>query len=190
MIDTLVKNISTAKQLSVYKKYGLSKKEYCLVTMHRPSNVDELSGLKNIIKMLNKLSDHINVIFPIHPRTEKKMRQAGLTFNDSVLCIAPLSYIEFLSLLNYASIVLTDSGGVQEETTYLGVQCVTYRNNTERPVTIDVGTNHLAGCDVNNTLKVIQTILNDGGKTGKIPKNWDGKAGLRTIDYIRKVDFS
>ena len=137
--------------------------------------------------MLNKLSGTIQVIFPVHPRT-KKDESNGLSFNDSVLCIEPLSYIEFLSLLNYAFIVLTDSGGVQEETTYLGVQCVTFRENTERPVTIDVGTNHLANCNVNNTLKIIESILNGGEKKGKIPQKWDGNAGFRTIDYIRKIN--
>ena len=86
--------------------------------------------------------------------------------------------------------MLTDSGGVQEETTYLGVQCVTFRENTERPVTIDVGTNHLANCNVNNTLKIIESILNGGEKKGKIPQKWDGHAGRRTIDYIRKIDCS
>ena len=153
MIDTLLKNINKAKQLSVYKEYNLSKRKYCLVTMHRPSNVDSQSGLKNIVKMLNKLSCTINYFSQSIPRTKKKMKEEGLSFNDSVLCIEPLSYINFISLLNYAFIVLTDSGGVQEETTYLGVQCVTFRENTERPVTIDVGTNHLANCNVNNTLK-------------------------------------
>jgi UDP-N-acetylglucosamine 2-epimerase (non-hydrolysing) len=190
MIDTLLKNIDKAKQLSVYKEYNLSKRKYCLVTMHRPSNVDSQSGLKKIVKMLNELSRAIQVIFPVHPRTKKKMNQEGLSFNDSVLCIDPLSYIDFLSLLNYAFIVLTDSGGVQEETTYLGVQCVTFRENTERPVTIDVGTNHLANCNVNNTLKIIESILNGGEKKGKIPQKWDGHAGRRTIDYIRKIDLS
>ena len=168
MIDTLIKNISEAKKLSVYKRFNLSKRKYCLVTMHRPSNVDNHSELKNIIKMLNKLSSSIELIFPVHPRTKKKMSQEGLSFNDSVLCINPLSYIEFLSLL--------------------GVQCVTYRENTERPVTIDVGTNHLAGCDAHNTLKVIERIINGEKKKGKIPQKWDGHAGIRTIDYIRGLD--
>jgi UDP-N-acetylglucosamine 2-epimerase (non-hydrolysing) len=189
MIDTLSKNIFKAKSLKVCEKYGLLKNQYCLVTMHRPSNVDDLKGLKNIIKMLNDISSKIKVIFPIHPRTKKKIQTQSLSFNESVICIEPLPYLEFLSLMSDALIVLTDSGGVQEETTYLDVQCVTFRENTERPVTIEIGTNHLVGVDTVKTIETITKIIDGYKKSGALPKYWDGKAGQRTIQYLEKVNI-
>ena len=189
MIDTLSKNISKAKSLKVCEKYGLLKNQFCLVTMHRPSNVDNLKGLKNIIKMVNDISSKIKVIFPIHPRTKKKIETQSLSFNKSFICIEPLPYLEFLSLMSNSLFVLTDSGGVQEETTYLGVQCVTFRENTERPVTVELGTNHLVGIDTVYTIETITKIIDGNKKNGVLPKYWDGKAGNRIIKYLEKENI-
>ena len=126
-----------------WEALGLSKNNYCLVTLHRPSNVDDIDLLRRIVNNLNDISNEISIIFPIHPRTLNHLEKNKIILNESIKILKPLNYIKFLGLVAKAKLVITDSGGVQEETSYLGVQCITYRENTERPVTIDLGTNHL-----------------------------------------------
>ncbi len=184
MIDSLINYIDQAKKRKPWLNYGLTPKNYCLVTMHRPSNVDDEIKMISIIRLINQLSDKIKIIFPIHPRTAKLMKQCSECLSENVISTSPLSYLDFLGLMSSSRFVLTDSGGIQEESTYLEVQCVTLRENTERPITITEGTNHLAGTNTKNVLKIIDNILTGKNKKGSIPEKWDGKAGDRIVKII------
>ena len=186
MIDTLVELKPKINKNRFMNNYKLEKNGYCLVTMHRPSNVDNESQLKIICKMLNQLSKQINVVFPIHPRTLKKINFYNIKLSKSIFTTSPLSYINFMSLVSDALIVLTDSGGIQEETTFLGTNCVTIRNNTERPITIEEGTNYLVGNNPEKVMLKVKEIIKTGGKLGKIPLKWDGKTGARIVKIIEK----
>lgn len=184
MIDSLIRLLPSA---IVSPSYGLPD-QYALVTLHRPSNVDDSETLAGIIESLLEVSDSLDVVFPVHPRTRQRM--ATLRMNCANLhLLKPLPYIEFLSLQRRATVVITDSGGVQEETTYLGVPCLTMRNNTERPVTVDLGTNVLVGQNVDKLLSEVANICNGKGKVGKVPPLWDGCAGERIADVLCKVLF-
>lgn len=186
MIDSLKKLLPKAKKLNIPIKYGLVEYEYCLITLHRPSNVDNIESLKKLIDMLNSISKRLKLVFPIHPRTKSVLDNSNLKMDESVILLEPLPYIEFLSLMNKARVVITDSGGIQEETTYLGVQCITVRDNTERPITVDIGTNHLAGSMPSKVLQNLENILNGSIKKGQIPLKWDGKSSKRIIRVIQK----
>jgi UDP-N-acetylglucosamine 2-epimerase (non-hydrolysing) len=157
-----------------------------LVTLHRPSNVDEKDNIKSIVQLLKELSKKIKIVFPIHPRTiENFKKYEGLaSLNSKVVFTEPLGYIDFLCLQKNAQLVLTDSGGIQEESTFLGVQCVTMRENTERPITVEMGTNHLAGKEIKNVQTKILSILSGQRKHGKIPELWDGKAAERIVKCL------
>lgn len=189
MIDSLVyysnKTIGTEYLLS----YGLQKDEYIVMTMHRPSNVDNKEGLSSIIEILEDISSKRKVIFPIHPRTKNKLLELNLLDRinsiENVILTEPLAYLEFVSLMRNASCLLTDSGGVQEETTYLGIPCITFRKSTERPVTIDIGTNILiSDLNAKKTIAIVDQILQGLNKKTSIPKLWDGKAAFRIRDYL------
>ena len=197
MIDSLLrfKKLATLKIKSFEE---LKKKEYGLLTLHRPSNVDNKNTFKDISEALIEVSKKIPIIFPVHPRTQKKIEEFGfsnffqknLEFNHSqkkgVYIIPPLSYLEFLYLMDNAKLVLSDSGGIQEETTVLGIPCLTLRENTERPITIKEGTNILVGTNKNKIIKESFNILDGKGKTGKIPELWDGKASQRILNILLK----
>ena len=159
---------------------------YILVTMHRPSNVDFKEKLSDLIDMLNRLSEKRKIIFPVHPRTKKNMERFGLSnkISENLVITEPIGYLDFISLIKNAEVILTDSGGIQEESTYLGVQCVTLRTSTERPVTVEVGTNHLVGDNFAEAERVVNEILDGKKKTGKIPELWDGKAAERIVEII------
>lgn len=159
---------------------------YILVTMHRPSNVDFKDKLEELLKMLNRLAEKRKVIFPIHPRTKNNISKFGLNteYSNNLMITEPIGYLDFIGLVKNAEVILTDSGGIQEESTYLGVQCVTLRNSTERPITVDIGTNHLVGDDFNEAEKVVNEILAGKKKAGKIPELWDGKAAERIVQII------
>ncbi len=189
MIDSLTMIIPTLDNSELLKQYSLKKSHYIVVTLHRPSNVDQQQNLTEIVRYLNTLSEFEPVIFPVHPRTRKNLDQFGLLngLHDNIVLIEPLGYTEFLSLLRDAKLVITDSGGIQEETTYLGVQCITLRENTERPVTVSVGTNHLAGTDMKVVEGLTRDVLNGKKKQGKIPHLWDGKTSERIIKIISNV---
>ena len=186
MIDSLLRFISVAKKKSPWHKYGFSGKDYILVTLHRPSNVDSIHDLKKIIDMINEISNDIPILFPAHPRTKKNIDKFEIHTSKSVNIIDPLSYIEFLGLLSNAKLVLTDSGGIQEETTMLKTPCVTLRENTERPVTVEQGTNILAGTDPNFIIPIINNIMEGKNKKGLTPALWDGKSAERIADIISK----
>ena len=183
MIDTLMKLLPVAQQ--VVRQDDVFEKPYALVTLHRPSNVDEPSMLDRLIRTLTALSQDIRVVFPVHPRTRKRIEDiGGWNPGPNVRLVDPVGYIEFLALQMRASVVITDSGGIQEETTYLGVPCLTVRRNTERPVTASVGTNVLVGQDMDRLLSEARLILKGKGKRGRVPYLWDGCAARRIADVV------
>jgi UDP-N-acetylglucosamine 2-epimerase (non-hydrolysing) len=190
MIDTLVRLLPKAQErweTGALDKYA-EKKKYCLVTLHRPSNVDEADMLTQIFSALNSISQKIPVVFPIHPRTKARLPDLKIEISNSNLqLIEPLSYLDFLALQTQAAIIVTDSGGIQEETTYLGVPCLTVRQNTERPVTVTSGTNILVGQNMQHLKTEVERILSGNIKKGTIPPLWDGQAGQRIADIVSKV---
>jgi UDP-N-acetylglucosamine 2-epimerase (non-hydrolysing) len=184
MIDTLVRMLPIAE---AYVPEDVPSR-FALVTLHRPSNVDDLDWLKNMIGALEHISSDLTIIFPVHPRTRQRMNDAGLnSAGPAVRLTAPLPYLAFLALEQRATVVITDSGGIQEETTYLGVPCVTVRENTERPVTVEIGTNTLVGRDPHRIQEEVKRILLGGPKKGQIPPLWDGHAGRRIAKIIGNV---
>ena len=179
MIDTLIRLLPNIAQSEA------PKKRYALVTLHRPSNVDDPAELSRILEALNEIASEIEVIFPVHPRTRQMMRELATgKFAPNLRLVDPVGYLEFLGLQREASLVITDSGGVQEETTFLGVPCLTVRENTERPVTVTIGTNILVGRDMDLLKKEARNILEGRSKAGSIPPLWDGKAGERIADVL------
>ncbi len=186
MIDTLLRHKRAAAALKTRERHGLSKRDYVLVTLHRPSNVDSPDALSRIVRMLQDLSSTSDVVFPAHPRTIAKLSQAGLSgsLGGRLRLIDPQPYLEFISLVSDAAAVLTDSGGLQEETTALGVPCVTLRPSTERPVTIRQGTNVLVGDEPDDALAAIRKALKGTRKARRQPEKWDGRAGSRIIKIV------
>ena len=187
MIDNLYyqKNKLSKKIKNKFTTDRLKKKliKYAVLTMHRPSNVDKKNSLIKISKALNKISKTIPIIFPIHPRTKKNIDKYNIIFDKNIFITKPLSYMEFLNLWKDSELVITDSGGLQEETSALGVKCITIRENTERPITIQKGTNTLAGVDENNIYRVFNQKFKMNNKFKKIPL-WDGNASDRIIEKL------
>jgi len=179
MIDSLIQLLPAAVQCP---KNGFSGR-YALVTLHRPSNVDGSAVLKSILESLLQVNEHLEVVFPVHPRTRQRLAEFGVKL-DKIHLLEPLPYIEFLALQRSATVVITDSGGIQEETTYLGVPCLTMRSNTERPVTVSMGTNVLVGQDGNKLCSELTRILEGKAKTGSIPPLWDGQTGERIAEIV------
>ena len=179
MIDSLVRLLPFSKQ---NPKNGLPER-YALVTLHRPSNVDDGTSLQNILTSLLEVNEKLEVIFPVHPRTRQRIEQFGIKI-EKLHLLQPLPYIEFLSLQQRAAVVITDSGGIQEETTYLGVPCLTLRSNTERPATVTLGTNVLIGQDLGRLRSELVKILDGKAKKGSIPPLWDGNAGERIAEAL------
>jgi UDP-N-acetylglucosamine 2-epimerase (non-hydrolysing) len=179
MIDSLVRILPVARQ----RKASSHPDRYALVTLHRPGNVDDGETLKSILQSLLEVNRDLAVIFPAHPRTRKRISDLGLDTSQLRL-LDPLSYVDFLGLQCGATVVITDSGGVQEETTYLGVPCLTVRNNTERPITVTQGTNVLVGRDPNRMRAEVARVLAGNAKKGTVPPLWDGKAGERIADVV------
>jgi UDP-N-acetylglucosamine 2-epimerase (non-hydrolysing) len=187
MIDSLVNHLPKADSSNILNKLELNPSEYILVTLHRPSNVDSEKFAFDLFNLFDNLSKKRKIIFPIHPRTKKNFQSFGFsTKNKNILLTDPIGYIDFLSLTKNAGLIITDSGGIQEESTYLGVQCITVRNNTERPVTVDIGTNHLTGTNLKKVGITAAKILSGNKKKGKIPPLWDGKAAERIVNIILK----
>ena len=179
MIDSLIRLLPAAMQCA---RNGLPDR-YALVTLHRPSNVDDSPNLRRILTSLLEVNDALEVIFPAHPRTRRRIEQFGIDTGKLHL-MEPLPYIEFLSLQSHATVVITDSGGIQEETTYLGVPCLTLRSNTERPVTVTLGTNVLIGQDLGRLNSELEIILHGKAKKGYIPPLWDGHSGKRIAEIL------
>ncbi|RLA16883.1 MAG: UDP-N-acetylglucosamine 2-epimerase (non-hydrolyzing), partial [Gammaproteobacteria bacterium] len=194
MIDTLLNNLKKAtpfsevlsRHISSYRQ-NIEAKNYALLTMHRPSNVDDEAVLSRVLDTIVEISQKLPVIFPVHPRTAKMIEKFGLTSklqSGNITCLPPLPYLEILGVVSSAKVVLTDSGGLQEETTALGVPCITLRESTERPITVDQGTNVIVGSDSEKILSSMKEVLERGGKSGQIPEKWDGHAAKRIIQKI------
>jgi UDP-N-acetylglucosamine 2-epimerase (non-hydrolysing) len=190
MIDTLIRHKDQALALDVLGRLGVSAGEYALLTLHRPSNVDDPHVLNGILDALKEIQTLLPVIFPAHPRTVKRLREFSLhnrlTSMQHLTVLEPYGYLEFLNLMMNAKLVLTDSGGIQEETTLVGVPCLTLRMNTERPVTLNEGTNKLVGCNPENIVAHTVQVLRDGVKAPSLPELWDGRAAERIVGVILK----
>jgi len=188
MIDSLVYFLEKAKESSILSDLGLDGNPYTLVTMHRPSNVDVKKNLEQLLDVFKEISIHSKIVFPMHPRTRKMIDSFGLTSRadsiDNLIITDPIGYLDFMQLMQNARLVLTDSGGIQEETTYLKIPCLTVRENTERPVTIEVGTNVLLGSDPEKIVSAANDVFSGKLKEGSIPALWDGKAAERIVKIL------
>lgn len=192
MIDSLFYALPKAKESNILSELGLKPKEYSLITIHRPSNVDEPENLRDMLEVLAHISKARTVVFPVHPRTRGNIIKFGLEEflkNDRIKFIDPQGYINFLSLMMNSDFVLTDSGGIQEETTVLGIPCITARTTTERPITISLGTNKLVLPTKENIINAVDAHLKSEPRIGKIPPLWDGKAAERIVTVIRQKVF-
>jgi UDP-N-acetylglucosamine 2-epimerase (non-hydrolysing) len=185
MIDTLLEFREVAKRSPVGKTLGVEPGKYAVATMHRPANVDDEASLRRLMECLCEIGKQVPVVFPIHPRTRAKVEQAGIATGDLILC-SPLPYLEFINLVMDARLVLTDSGGIQEETTILRVPCLTLRNNTERPATITHGTNRLVGTDPEKILATVRQALTEGVPPARVPDLWDGRASERILNVLQE----
>ncbi len=186
MIDTLLEHKVTAQKLATHQKLDLAPGGYLLATLHRPANVDAPEKLRAILETL--VEAPLPVVFPVHPRTEKAARDAGIGgLLDKVGAVRPLGYLDFLSLQMHAAVVLTDSGGVQEETTALGVACLTFRENTERPTTISRGTNRLIGTEPSRIVPEVERTLKEPPVVAEGPPMWDGHAGERIAAVLDRL---
>ncbi len=191
MIDTLLKFRDQAAQSTILDQLGLTPTGYLVLTLHRPSNVDDPERFQNLLRALYRVATDIPVVFPCHPRTQKQLQVFGVDLNAlpraGIQLIPPLGYRDFIALMSQAKLVLTDSGGVQEETTILGVPCLTLRDNTERPETLRTGTNTLVGGSTEQIVTEVSRILAGRGKKGQIPELWDGKAAVRIVEVLERV---
>jgi len=191
MIDSLVKHRKKAEQSEVMSELGISENEpYVLVTLHRPSNVDEVGGLEMLLSVFSEIGKQIRIIFPMHPRTSKNIERLGLSSKlaeiPNLTITEPIGYLDFMKLQMNAKFILTDSGGIQEESTFFGVPCLTLRENTERPITITEGTNQLVPLDSESIVQYSMKILQGEVKKGTIPTYWDGKTAERVVKVLDK----
>jgi UDP-N-acetylglucosamine 2-epimerase (non-hydrolysing) len=188
MIDSLRYFLPDAQKSQIGYDLGLmpegSWRRFGVLTLHRPSNVDSIDKLAELLAAVGAVAAEVPIIFPVHPRTQERLAQAGIPHRPQLRLISPLGYLDFLCLLSNATLVLTDSGGIQEEATALGLPCLTLRENTERPVTISEGTNILVGTDPDKIMAAAQEILAGRGKVGRIPRLWDGKAAERIVKVL------
>ncbi|MCZ6678468.1 MAG: UDP-N-acetylglucosamine 2-epimerase (non-hydrolyzing) [Candidatus Poribacteria bacterium] len=191
MIDTLMLQKDAAAETQILAELDLQPRDYVLMTMHRPHNVDNPDTLKSILGALQRIQAQIQILFPIHPRTRSRIEAFGLTGQVDAMTnlrvIEPIGYLQFLNLMMQAKFVLTDSGGMQEETTVLGVPCLTLRENTERPETVEHGTNTLVGSDSDLILRETAKILSGNAKQGHPPELWDGHAAERIAETLAKL---
>jgi UDP-N-acetylglucosamine 2-epimerase (non-hydrolysing) len=185
MIDTLLRFREKADRSDVLARLGLAEKSYALVTLHRPANVDSPEKLREMVSALRQIRESLPVVFPAHPRTRGNLEKFGIAY-DGLTLTPPLGYLDFLKLMSAARLVLTDSGGIQEETTILQVPCLTLRENTERPITIEMGTNHLAGTDPEKIVAAARQALAAPAAAARIPELWDGRAAERIWDVLEK----
>lgn len=191
MIDTMVAFRDEIEASDVLSRYGLSKDGFVLMTMHRPATVDNVEGLSKLSQLIKEVTGKYKIIFPIHPRTVKMLQLHAMyddfAGNSSLILTEPLDYFAFQKLIKNAKFILTDSGGIQEESTFLLVPCLTLRPNTERPVTVTLGTNELLPFDLNLIREKIKAIENGNYKSGQIPPLWDGKATERVVQILDNV---
>jgi UDP-N-acetylglucosamine 2-epimerase (non-hydrolysing) len=182
MIDSLQAALPRARESRIHQRLELPRKGYALATLHRPSNVDEPAALNRLLSALAEVATQVPVVFPIHPRTRARV-PAGFEARGLRL-VEPLGYLDFLALVADAKLVMTDSGGIQEETTALGVPCLTLRENTERPVTVEIGTNQLVGTDPARAVAAAAAVLAGNCRRGTIPERWDGRAAERVAEIL------
>lgn len=183
MIDTLLKNISRFEPPQVWDDLQLKAKQYFVMTLHRPANVDEENQLKALISKITENVKNMPIIFPVHPRTAKILKKTGI-YADNLFMIEPLGYLQFNYLIKNAKAVITDSGGITEEATVMKIPCMTLRNNTERSETISIGTNELVGTNPENIMPYLDKLFSDDWKKGGIPPLWDGKAAERIVEHL------
>jgi UDP-N-acetylglucosamine 2-epimerase (non-hydrolysing) len=190
MIDSLFANLERSQNSQVLSELNLRPRGYAALTLHRPSNVDEKGAFARILDALEEISQRVPIIFPAHPRTRRMIDELGLTERTekirNLMLIDPLGYLDFLNLVSKATLVLTDSGGIQEETTVLGIPCITLRENTERPITVEMGTNTLAGTDTDRIVAVANRALDNPPDqlNLRVPPLWDGKTADRILDAL------
>lgn len=188
MIDTLRSQVERARQRELLDELDLRPQSYAVVTLHRPSNVDHRDTLHGLIDVLIRVSDRLPVVFPVHPRTRRRLEEFGLQAllrgRAAIRMLDPLGYNDFLCLTSQARVIVTDSGGLQEESTALGIPCLTMRSNTERPITVDEGTSTLCGSDAVLLEDNLQAVLEDRYKQGRCPELWDGRAASRIVQQI------
>ncbi len=188
MIDALRQFLPLAKKSSIGNELGLVNGDgpipFAVLTLHRPSNVDQLPTLENLLGAVDAVAEELPVIFPVHPRTQDRLKDAHVKHHPRLRLIPPVGYLDFVCLLDRSRLVLTDSGGIQEETTALGIPCLTLRENTERPITITEGTNQLVGQDPVKIVSAARDILAGKTKKGQIPRLWDGNASERIVEIL------
>lgn len=189
MIDTIIQCRDRVKSSGILRQLGLAPRSFTVVTVHRPANVDVKENLAKILTILEAISERSTIVFPMHPRTRKMLEAFGLwgcaRAIPNTILLDPLRYVDFLSLVENAALVLTDSGGLQAETTFLGVPCLTLREITEQPVTVQEGTNELVGLDIERVISRCFEIFDGKRKKGRIPEFWDGKAAERIVTILR-----
>jgi UDP-N-acetylglucosamine 2-epimerase (non-hydrolysing) len=188
MIDTLLKHRKNFVKPKIWDEIGLMDKNYLVMTLHRPANVDKDDKLMNLINEIVKNSNGLPLIFPVHPRTAKIIESLGIKHSNLYL-IEPQGYLEFNYLVERSKAVITDSGGITEETTVLGVPCITLRNNTERPETVTIGTNELIGTDPKAIAPALKKLFEGNWKKGSIPKLWDGNTGSRIVNKLLEINY-
>jgi UDP-N-acetylglucosamine 2-epimerase (non-hydrolysing) len=181
MIDSLYFHLQRSKNSRILDDLNLRNRRFGLVTLHRPANVDDPLQLQQLLQALRVVADDLPLVFPVHPRTRSRI--SGMELGGAVRLLDPLGYLDFVCLMSHSAAVLTDSGGIQEETTALGIPCLTLRNNTERPVTIQEGTNRLAGTTYDSILKAWHD-LKTNPPSGRVPRFWDGKAAERCVEAV------
>jgi len=190
MIDTLLKNRERAESSSILESYGVKPGGYAVLTLHRPSNVDDPDVFDSILAALKVIQEDMSIIFPLHPRTRNRIASTSLAEQFKAMpnlrLVDPVGYLDFLKLLASARLVLTDSGGIQEETTILKVPCLTLRENTERPVTCEIGTNRLVGVETEAILNAYREFVTENPRKTEIPPLWDGQAARRIVTVLRK----
>ena len=189
MIDSLLKHLPKSAESTVREDLGLHERGYAVLTLHRPTNVDSPATFSRILDALDEISRRLPIVFPVHPRTRKTIAELGLaarvTKSKGLRLIEPLGYLDFLRLYSGAALVLTDSGGIQEETTVLGIPCLTLRENTERPITVSLGTNSIVGTDPERVVRKAMAALEEGVRTSPmIPPLWDGNTAGRIVDAL------
>jgi len=191
MVDTLYRSLERARGSDLVRWLGLEPRSFCVMTLHRPTNVDDRKTLRGILRAVRAIQKEIPVVFPIHPRTRARIDEFGLAELAAkmprLVLLEPLGYLDFLSLYSNSRMVLTDSGGIQEETTVLGIPCLTLRDRTERPITVTQGTNRLVGNDPDRIEAGAFAALKGEMPPGKIPELWDGKTAGRIVDAIERA---
>ena len=183
MIDTLLSNKPKFIKPNFYKELNLTERNFIMMTLHRPANVDQASNLRELMREIMKNSNDMPIIFPVHPRTKKILNEIGINYKRLHM-VDPMSYLEFNYLIEKSFAVITDSGGITEETTVMNIPCLTLRDNTERPETITIGTNELVGTDPKNIAPYMNLLFSGNWKKGSIPELWDGKAAVRIVEIL------